>query len=94
MKLFLVGLGRRSGRPMPAPRQRSDGTPFAREALHDLALGVVREQAAVAGEIGRDLALGAPLLGRDDAVEDPAPERLALTLSAASAAGAATLSWE
>src|SRR5690349_9816371 len=57
----------------------SDGTArIARQAAHDLALGVVREQATVAREIARDFALGAVLLGRNHGVEDPPPERLAL----------------
>src|SRR5258708_6314946 len=71
VKLFLAGLQERpEGRP-------SDRTPSAGKALHDLALGVVREYATVVGEIGCDLALGTPLLRSDDGVEGPAPERLA-----------------
>src|SRR5581483_8030486 len=69
---------RRTAFPAAARRGNpSERAPPAREALHDLALGLVVEQAAVTAQIGGDLAFRAPLLGGDQGVEDAPPERLA-----------------
>src|SRR5262249_56544750 len=47
------------------------------QAPHDLALHVVSEEAAVAGQIKSDLAVGAALLSGQDRVNHPTPHRLA-----------------
>ena len=60
--------------------QSNRASAVAGDALHDLALHVVREHAAVARDIGGDLAVGAPLLAGLQAFVEPAPKSLALGL--------------